>query len=122
MSSFSSPLFALSVLAALAIHKYILYPAFLSPLSKIPNAHPTSCISSAWILWVRLKRRENRTVHAAHEKHGPVVRLGPNEVSVNCVDGGIKTVYTGGFEKDDWYHNMFDNYGFAILNDLMICT
>lgn len=46
--------------------------------------------------------QNNRTVHAAHQKHGPIVRLGPNELSVNCVDGGIRTIYAGGFEKHDW--------------------
>ena len=49
-------------------------------------------------------------MHAAHQKHGPIIRLGPNEISVNQVDGGIRTVYGGGFEKGEWYR-IFDNYG-----------
>ena len=39
-----------------------------------------------------------------------MVRLGPNEISVNCVDGGIRTIYGGGYEKGDWYA-VFNNYG-----------
>ncbi|KAH0075623.1 cytochrome P450, partial [Aureobasidium melanogenum] len=54
---------------------------------------------------------ENATVLAAHERLGPLVRLGPNEISVNCVNGGIRTVYTGGFEKGGWYSNAFSAYG-----------
>ena len=46
--------------------------------------------------------QNNRTVHAAHLKYGPVVRLAPYELSVNCVDAGIRTIYAGGFEKHDW--------------------
>lgn len=90
---------------------YIVIPTFLSPLSAIPNAHATSSISSLWILWKRYAEHENRAIHAAHVKHGEIVRLGPNEVSINCVDGGIRTVYSGGFEKWAWYPNQFENYG-----------
>jgi hypothetical protein len=48
-------------------------------------------------------------VHAAHLKHGPVVRLAPNELSLNDLNG-LRTVYAGGFEKGEWY-GIFDNYG-----------
>jgi hypothetical protein len=48
-------------------------------------------------------------VHAAHLKHGSVVRLAPNELSMNDI-GGLRTVYAGGFEKGQWY-SIFDNYG-----------
>lgn len=92
------------------IYKYLIYPVFFSPLSKIPSAHFTSSWSPLWILWVRYARVEVQTIHKAHVKHGPIVRLGPNEVSVNCVDGGIRTVYSGGFEKWSFY-DQFDNYG-----------
>jgi hypothetical protein len=43
------------------------------------------------------------------------VRLAPNEVSINCVDGGIRTVYAGGFEKHEWYPNLFPAYGYVHL-------
>ena len=43
-----------------------------------------------------------------------MVCLSPGEVSVNCVKGGIKDVYVGGFAKGDgtwgWYE-FFGNYG-----------
>ena len=62
------------------------------------------------MLWNRYKARELRSIHAAHEQHGKVVRLGPNEVSVASVDDGIRIIYSGGFDKDQWYPNQFDNY------------
>jgi len=98
-------------LLIILLYKYLLYPVFLSPLSKIPSAHITSSFSPLWILHKRRIGAENRAIHAAHQQYGPIVKLAPDQISVNCVDGGIKTVYSGGFEKSKWYHNMFDNYG-----------
>ena len=40
-----------------------------------------------------------------------VVRIAPNDISVNSVDGGIRSVYAGGYEKGNWYKNIFNNYG-----------
>ncbi|KAI9707950.1 MAG: hypothetical protein M1820_004369 [Bogoriella megaspora] len=101
---------ALSVLYL--AYKYIIYPSLLSPLSKIPAAHPIAPFSDLWILWKRYKYEELSAIHDAHQRLGPIVRLGPKEVSVNCIEGGIRTVYSGGFEKGTWYENVFTNYGF----------
>lgn len=86
-----SPLL-LSIPLAILIYQYIIYPIFRSPLSKIPAIHPTAPLSPAYILRIRRRGVENVTVNAAHERLGPLVRLGPNEISVNCVNGGIRTV------------------------------
>lgn len=105
------PLVALCLLLGLAVYQFIVYPTFLSPLSKIPNIHWSSPISRIWILLQRGQHRETPIIHAAHERLGPIVRLAPNEISVNSVDGGIRTIYSGGWEKGDWYLNVFNNYG-----------
>lgn len=109
----ASPVTAIAAIALflLLIYKGIIFPVFLSPLSKIPNAHWSAPVSPAWILWKRFKGLNNRTIHAAHERLGVVVRLAPSEISINCVDGGIKSVYTGGFEKHEWYPRVFGAYG-----------
>jgi hypothetical protein len=109
MMPLSIPALGLVVLSSLIIFKFIIYPAFLSPLSKIPNAHWTSPFSPLWILWTRYRCYENRALHAAHLKHGSVIRLAPNELSINDVNA-LRTVYAGGFEKGQWY-SIFDNYG-----------
>ena len=111
MELLSIPVLGFAVLSVLALYKIIIFPGFISPLSKIPNAHWSSPYSAFWILWTRYHCHENRSVNAAHLKHGPVVRLGPNELSVNDV-GGLRTVYAGGFEKGQWY-SIFDNYGYV---------
>ncbi|KAJ5477470.1 hypothetical protein N7539_007614 [Penicillium diatomitis] len=100
----------LSILAAV-VYKGIVYPALISPLAKIPNAHWSVPVSPVWMLWRRFRMQNNRTIQAAHERLGPVVRLGPSEISINCVDGGIKSVYTGGFEKHEWYPRVFGSLG-----------
>ncbi|KAJ5084718.1 Cytochrome P450 [Penicillium alfredii] len=97
--------------AVLVVYKGIIYPVFKSPLSKIPNVHWSVPLSPVWMLWKRFSSQNNRTIQAAHESLGPIVRLGPSEISINCVDGGIKSVYTGGFEKHDWYPRVFGSFG-----------
>ncbi|EPS27932.1 hypothetical protein PDE_02876 [Penicillium oxalicum 114-2] len=110
MSSLLQVAVGLAILLVV-VYKGIIYPAFLSPLAQIPNAHWSVPISPVWMLWRRFRMRNNRTIQAAHEQLGPIVRLGPSEISINCVDGGIKSVYTGGFEKHEWYPRLFGSLG-----------
>ena len=100
---------AIALIFLWVIYQYLIYPAFISPLSKIPNAHPTSSFLPIWIWWKRRIGYETRSVFAAHQRHGPIVRLGPKEVSVASLDG-LRRIYAAGFERDPWY-NQFMNYG-----------
>lgn len=102
------------VLTLYAAYHLLVYPFFLSPLRHIPRAHwsvPIPYLGALWILYQRSQSRNNATTYAAHLAHGPVVRLGPEEVSVNCYEGGLKTVYAGGYEKHEWYPRQFANFG-----------
>ncbi|EME45102.1 hypothetical protein DOTSEDRAFT_52473 [Dothistroma septosporum NZE10] len=105
------PTAAVLALLCLACYKFIIYPTILSPLAKIPIAHWSCSLSPAWILYHRQRQDDTTTVHAAHKSLGPIIRLAPNEISINSVDGGIRAVYAGGFEKGSWYSNVFSNYG-----------
>ena len=109
--AYSVTALAAAFFAGLIFYRVMIYPVFLSPLAKIPNVHWSAPISPVWMLWRRFTSRNNRTIQAAHERLGPIVRLGPSEISINCVDGGIKTVYAGGFEKHDWYPRVFGSFG-----------
>ena len=98
------------ILLTFLLYRYVIHPAFVSPLSKIPNAHFTVPFLPLWMWWKRRKGTENHTIYSLHQRHGPVVRVGPNELSVNSIDG-LRTIYIGGFEKTDWYREIFLNYG-----------
>lgn len=96
------------------LYQLLVYPFLLSPLRRIPRAHWTvgfPYIGSLWILYQRYRSRNNEITAKAHARHGPVVRMGYNEVSVNCYEGGIKQIYGGGFEKHEWYPRQFANFG-----------
>lgn len=107
----------LAILGTLFFLTHALYNYVRNPLRKIPAAHPIAHFTSLWIHSIRWHSIENATLKAAHDRLGPIICLGPNEVSVNCVKGGIREVYAGGFEKEssaqggyNWY-SFFSNYG-----------
>ncbi|KAM7202475.1 hypothetical protein V8F33_002695 [Rhypophila sp. PSN 637] len=116
MTSLPLGVIFLSLLLVFFVQRYILFPAFFSPLASIPKAHWSAPFYRLWILSVRWNRRENKTLLALHQRLGPVIRLGPNEVSINTIDG-VRTVYQGGFEKPVWY-SVFDNYGVPCMFSL----
>ena len=95
----------------LLAYQYIVYPAFLSPLAKIPNAGFLAPYTNLWILWNRLSGQERKTIRDAHKRNGPIVRLGPNEISVGTVADGAKALYSGYFDKHIWFHNVFAGNG-----------
>jgi len=97
------------VVVVALLYKLLLYPALFSPLSRLPQPHWSCSVSSVWILWLRYSGRENHTLHEVHHKYGPIVRIGPAEVSINSVEA-VETVYQGGFDKHSWY-SVFKNYG-----------
>ena len=105
------PAVAACLVLCFAFYKCILQPTFFSPMSKIPAAHWSARYLPLWIWHRRYHGLNNATTLAAHEAYGPIVLLGPNELSINCVDNGIRTVYGGGFEKHEWYPRLFPSYG-----------
>lgn len=105
------PVIAIAVLVSLTLFDYVLRPALQPSLARIPAAHWSAPFSSLWVLEQRLYQKDVPAIHAAHQRLGPVLRIAPNELSLNSVDGGIRSVYGGSFEKGDWYLNAFTNYG-----------
>ena len=101
-------------LVFLAVYKYILHPLFLSALADIPSAHPLSSVTSLWIQWMRFSGQEVLAVNDAFLRKGAVVKLGPSDIAVNTIEGGVKTVYDGGFDKPDWY-SFWSNNGSVIF-------
>ncbi|KAI1827298.1 cytochrome P450 [Xylaria intraflava] len=107
--SFYGPLMGAAVVLS-AVLCFLCRQLLLSPLSKIPKAHWSSGISSVWILWQRWNGRELQKTLEAHQKFGPIVRLGPSDLSVSCYQDGIRKIYGGGFDKPAYY-DFFTYYG-----------
>jgi len=105
---FPSNGFTLLILSLLLFF-WCIYSAFVSPLAQIPNAHLSAPYISLWILYKRFTKQENRTVYEAHALYGPIVRLGPTEISVNSAEA-VRVVYGGNFDKHVWW-KAFRNYG-----------
>ena len=108
----------LSTAVMVSFYRYILQPVFISPLRKIPAAHPLAAISEIWIWYMRWIGQENSAIQIAHDQKGPIVRLSPSELNVNFVDGGVRTIYhgkSGGYAKHTWY-DRFAYFGYESLN------
>ncbi|OAA80517.1 cytochrome P450 family protein [Akanthomyces lecanii RCEF 1005] len=103
-----------AVLCAVIV-KFIVYPIFLSPLSKLPVAHPLAYVTSLWIQWHRWRGTEFDCVTQAFANQGSYVRLAPNEIAVNEIEA-VRSVYGIGknnFDKDPYYGH-FGSHGIGI--------
>ena len=81
-----------------------------SPLNAIPNAHFTAPVSRLWLLWTKATGKEFSACLEAHRQLGPVIRIGPNELSINCIKDGVQTVYGGNWDKSSMY-DVFKYFG-----------
>ena len=90
----------------------LLRHALYSPLNAAKDAHWSVRFYGAWIWWQRVFERDAQAVHEAHLRLGPVLRLGPSEVSVCDVEGGLKPIYEGRLPKTDFYQ-VASSYGEA---------
>ena len=82
---------------------------YTSPLAKIPNAHFSVPFSRLWILSKKWRGCENKARYIAHSRMGSIVRVGPREISIDCIEG-VQTIYRSSFEKDVWYARAFRGY------------
>jgi hypothetical protein len=88
----------------------LLQPLISGPLKNVPG--PWLFAVTKWRLALEdWKGTRTRAIHQLHQKYGPVVRIGPNEVSFNSLSG-LKTIYGPGsqFGRTNFYR-MFDVYG-----------
>ncbi|KAI7324842.1 putative P450 monooxygenase [Hortaea werneckii] len=102
--------FTLLFSVALASAYLIVYNLFVNPLSKVPG--PKLFALTKWRLaWEDYRGQRTRTIHSLHERFGPAVRIGPNDVHFNSF-AALKKIYGAGsgFERTSFYR-MFDAYG-----------
>jgi hypothetical protein len=95
------------------LYRYIIYPLFLSPLCNVPSAHWSAKLSPIWSLWVRYRGTELANLIKLHEIHGPVVQVGPKDLSVSEYQDGIRKVYDAGFGKPAAWYSFFDYYRYT---------
>ncbi|KAJ3998702.1 cytochrome P450 [Lentinula boryana] len=72
------------------------------PLAKVPGPmmHKVSKLWSVWICW---QGRQHTEFKVMHDKYGPVVRTGPNEISVVDPSAVNDVLGAGGLPKGKWY-------------------
>ncbi|KAJ7206366.1 cytochrome P450 [Mycena pura] len=81
-------------------------------LYRISPWHPLAHIPGPAILkitklcgvWVAFRGKQHRVTKALHDRYGPFVRTGPNEVSIVHVDAIKIVLGAGGFPKGQYYH------------------
>jgi hypothetical protein len=82
-----------------------------SPLRKIPGPWYTH-LTSLLLKYHELHGQRRIYIHALHQKYGPVVRLGPNEVAFNSLESQKEIYCSGGsgYDKTEFY-DLFTQYG-----------
>lgn len=91
------------------------YVALAGPLSGIPAIHWLARWSGYYNLYIKYFYSTRTTHYEAHLRMDknisvrPIIRVGPNEVSIMSTEG-IKTVWGAGFERSPWY-TVFSNFG-----------
>jgi len=105
--TFSNTLVPLLATTSLVIFCYLFVT---TPSTSIPG--PKLYALTKWRLaFEDWKGSRTRTIHRLHQKYGPVVQIGPNEISFNSLTA-LKTIYGAGsrFHRASFYR-MFDVYG-----------
>ncbi|KEF50941.1 uncharacterized protein A1O9_13003 [Exophiala aquamarina CBS 119918] len=105
----TSPVFIGALLLVVLTLGLVVHGGLSSPLAKIPAGHVTAHFSYLWILCIRWQDREHPTLLRLHRKYGPILRLGPNEISVNSREG-LHKIYTRGFPIDPSYVRRYSFY------------
>jgi cytochrome P450 len=100
----------LGISAFILVTYLILEPLLLNPLSKLPG--PKLFALTRWRLALEdWKGTRTQAIHRLHNQYGPVVRIGPSEVSFNSLSA-LRTIYGPGSRYGrTTFYRMFDVYG-----------
>ncbi len=71
------------------------------PSWTIPGPYLAS-VSNAWKLWATITDRMPNEIERLHAEHGPVVRIGPNDLSFNSPEA-VTSIYESGWPKGCFY-------------------
>lgn len=103
-------LLVLLILSLLLVKTLILDSLILSPISRLPG--PKAFAITKWRLaYEDWRGTSTRTINELHRKYGPVVRIGPNQVSFNDL-AALRAIYGPGSKYGrTTFYRMFDVYG-----------
>ena len=109
----------LAVFALVAAAAALLQDHYFHPLRKFPGPF-WAAHTDSWRVYQLWTRRMPDTLLKVHEKYGPVVRVGPNDLSFQGVDI-LNEVYKGGrkFSKSSFYSGFttFHSNTFGMLDE-----
>lgn len=102
---------------------YIFYQHFWHPLARYPGPFLAS-LTDIWQVQEWLSGKQPYHLTELHAKYGPIVRYGPDKLSVTCKDA-VQTVYVRGHKtmpKTEYYEafgqphepNLFNNRNQAV--------
>ncbi|KAJ5952237.1 uncharacterized protein N7479_010650 [Penicillium vulpinum] len=103
-------LILIAAFAAAFLVYHLCISTLFSPLARLPG--PKSFALSRWKLaYEDYRGTRTRKINSLHEQYGPVVRIGPSEVTFNSITA-LRAIYGAGsgFERTGFYH-MFEVYG-----------
>ncbi|KAL8694898.1 MAG: hypothetical protein Q9218_000562 [Villophora microphyllina] len=88
---------------------YSVQQTFCSPLKSIPGP-ALAKFTNLWQAVLYYRGKQASVIRHLHDRHGPVVRLGPHHISVND-RSLIKTIYSlrGNYIKSEWYQATDDH-------------
>ncbi|KAI9682446.1 MAG: hypothetical protein M1829_000238 [Trizodia sp. TS-e1964] len=118
MQPFSFSFYTIGAALGVLLLAKITYNLFFHPLRNVPGPFIAK-FTSLWLVALEIAGFRMQTVHALHEKYGPVVRVAPNEVAFADAQAA-RTIYGQGtpFMKTRYY-SVFRLIGLANLFD---CT
>lgn len=106
----------ISILIVLVL--YLVRTRYCNGLNKIPGPFSAS-LTSLWKFQVVLKERMPFISTELHEKHGPLVRIGPNHISASSAES-IQAVHRSrtGFTKSGMYSILLPMFKGSILHNI----
>jgi hypothetical protein len=99
------------------VNNYIIYPFYTSPLANVPG--PKLNAMTKWRqVYADFTKKRTLYIHSLHQKYGPVVRIGPNELSFTGEEP-MKVIYGAG---TNFYKPQFYDLFIAYVSQLYILT
>jgi len=87
------------LLATIVVLGYIVYMRFFHPLARYPGPFLAS-LTNLWKAYTMYEGQMEYVIRRLHDKHGAIVRIGPNDLVISHPDA-VKQIYLSGsaFQK-----------------------